>query len=226
MESKKIYNLIILDESGSMESIKNVIVSGLNEVIQNVKNSGKEFPNLDQFVTFISFNSVGVKKICDKSEIKKMSVIDEKNYSPNAATPLFDAMGNSITELKYFLQDKNNYNVLVTILTDGLENASKEFSGSQIKKLIEELKENNWTFTYIGTDHDVDKIADSISINNKLVFNKTKRGVADMYLKESESRIRYMKRVSEDLDESYDYFENKIGNDKNNSSEKKNNKQR
>ncbi|MBK8982021.1 MAG: VWA domain-containing protein [Ignavibacteria bacterium] len=209
MESKKIYNLIILDESGSMTSIKEVIISGLNEVLQNVRNSGNEFPDLEQFLTFVSFNSLGINKFCDRSEIRKMPVIDGSNYRPNAMTPLFDAMGSSVSELKYFLQDKKDYNVLVTILTDGLENASKEFTGSQIKKMIEELKNSNWTFTYIGTDHDIDKFAESISINNRLVYCKSESGVTSMYARESRSRMNYIRNVSDNKDVKSDYFENK-----------------
>ena len=53
---------------------------------------------------------------------------------------------------------------MVTILTDGEENASKKYSGIAIKKMIELLSEGNWTFTYIGTDHDVEKFASNMSI--------------------------------------------------------------
>lgn len=209
MESKKIYNLIILDESGSMASIKDVIISGLNEVLQNVRNSGNEFPDLEQFVTFISFNSAGIKNFCNRSDLTKMPVIDGSNYRPDALTPLFDAMGSSINKLKYFLQDKKDYNVLVTILTDGLENASREFNGRQIKEMIEELKNSKWTFTYIGTDHDVDKFAESISINNRLAYCKNEPGVASMYERESKSRMNYMRNVVENKDVSFDYFKYK-----------------
>jgi len=209
MESKRIYNLIILDESGSMASIKDVIISGLNEVLQNVRNSGNEFPDLEQFVTFISFNSAGIKNFCNRSDLTKMPVIDGSNYRPDALTPLFDAMGSSINKLKYFLQDKKDYNVLVTILTDGLENASREFNGRQIKEMIEELKNSKWTFTYIGTDHDVDKFAESISINNRLAYCKNEPGVASMYERESKSRMNYMRNVVENKDVSFDYFKYK-----------------
>jgi len=73
-------------------------------------------------------------------------------------------MGNSISTMKQLIQDETDYNVLVTIFTDGLENASKEYNGELIKKMVDELKQKNWTFTYIGTDHDVEGFARSISI--------------------------------------------------------------
>lgn len=55
-------------------------------------------------------------------------------HKPDSLTPLFDAMGFSINKLKKLLEGQSDYNVLVTILTDGEENASKEFSGADIKK--------------------------------------------------------------------------------------------
>lgn len=72
-------------------------------------------------------------------------------------TPLYDAIGFSVSKLKQELASKTNYNVLVTILTDGAENNSKEYTRETIKKMSDELSEDNWTFTYIGTDHDVEK---------------------------------------------------------------------
>ena len=92
-------------------------------------------------------------------------------------TPLYDAIGFSVNKIKLLLDDKTDYNVLVTIMTDGEENASKEYSGSAIKKIIDDLKQKNWTFTYIGTDHDVEKFAHSISITNTLVWQKRQKGL-------------------------------------------------
>ena len=173
MEKKhQVHNLIILDESGSMESIKRSIIQGLNEVVQTIKGIEEQFPEQEHFISFISFNGLGQKVLHFMDPVIKLQQINDKSYRPDATTPLFDAMGFSINKLKQALQEETDYNVLVTILTDGEENASKEFSGNDIKKLVEELKQKRWTFTYIGTDHDVEKIAFSLSINNTLVFNK------------------------------------------------------
>ena len=62
MESKhKVYNLIILDESGSMESIRKTIINGFNEVVQTIKGIAIEFPEQEHYVTMITFNSLGIK---------------------------------------------------------------------------------------------------------------------------------------------------------------------
>jgi hypothetical protein len=104
------------------------------------------------------------------------------------------------------LEFKPDHNVLVTILTDGEENASKEYSGKDIKKMIEELKLNRWTFTYIGTDHDVEKFAASISITNTLVFHKIESDMKAMFVKEQSSRRAYSEKIRNKINTSDDFY--------------------
>src|SRR6187200_2950278 len=164
MEKKhQVHNLIILDESGSMESIKKTIIQGFNEIVQTVKGIEKEFPEQEHFISLVTFNGIGQKVLHFLDPVNKLELIDDKRYKPDASTPLYDAMGFSLAKLRQALEKTTDYNVLVTILTDGEENASMEYSGSAIKKIIEELKLNRWTFTYIGADHDVEKFARSMS---------------------------------------------------------------
>ncbi|MDR1591799.1 MAG: VWA domain-containing protein [Prevotellaceae bacterium] len=208
MEKKhQVHNLIILDESGSMESIKTTIIQGFNELVQTIQGIEKQFPEQEHFISFVSFNGLGQKLLHFIDPASKLKQINDKTYNPDASTPLFDAMGFSINKLKQSLQGQTDYNVLVTILTDGEENASKEFSGNDIKKLVEELKQNRWTFTYIGTDHDVEKIAISLSINNTMVFEKSEAGIKDMFLKEQSSRTAYSQKIRSKEDTTSNYFE-------------------
>ena len=208
MEKKhQVHNLIILDESGSMSSIKNTIVQGFNELVQTIQGIEKQFPEQEHFVSFVSFNSLGQKLLHFIDPASKLKQIDDKSYNPDAMTPLFDAMGFSINKLNQSLQGQTDYNVLVTILTDGEENDSKEFSGNDIKKLVEELKQNRWTFTYIGTNHDVEKIAISLSINNTMVFEKNEADIKRMFMKEQNARANYSKKIRFNEDTSSNYFD-------------------
>lgn len=192
MEKKhQVHNFIILDESGSMESIKSSIISGFNELVQTIRGAEKQFPEQEHFISFVSFNSMGTKLLHFIDPAGKLNQINDKNYNPNALTPLYDAMGFAINKLKQYLKGQTDYNVLVTVLTDGAENDSREFSGKDIKNLIDELKQNRWTFTYIGTDHDVEKAATSLSINNILVFKKSEAGIREAFMQEKKSRIKY-----------------------------------
>jgi len=198
MKKHQVHNLIILDESGSMNSIKKTILNGFNELINSVKSIEKEFPEQEHYISIISFHSKNENNVIHfTTPVSKIEIIDNKNYNPESSTPLFDAMGFSILKLKNFLSDKNNYSVLVTILTDGEENASKEYSLTSIKRIIEELKSENWTFTYIGTDHDIDKTTMDLNINNKIRFDKNGRGIKNMFKIETNSRIKYSLAIRE-----------------------------
>ncbi len=203
----QVHNLIILDESGSMESIKQTIIQGFNELVQTIQGIEKQFPEQEHFISFISFNGLGQKLLHFIDPASKLKQIDDRSYKPDASTPLFDALGFGINKLKQTLQGQTDYNVLVTILTDGEENASKEFSGNDIKKLVEELKENRWTFTYIGTDHDVEKIAFTLSINNTLFFAKNEDDIKNMFMKEKSSRANYSRKIRFKEDTSSNYFD-------------------
>lgn len=203
----QVHNLIILDESGSMGLIKTAIIQGFNEVVQTIKGIEQQFPDQEHFISFISFNGLGQKLLHFIDPASKLNQIDDKSYTPNSSTPLFDAMGFGLNKLKQFLQDKTDYNVLVTILTDGAENASKEYSGKNIKKLVEELKQHRWTFTYIGTEHDVQKIAVALSINNVLIFEKTEAGTQAMFAKDRNARMRYSQKIQRNEETGSNYFD-------------------
>ncbi len=202
---QRVYNLIILDESGSMESIKQPTIQGFNEVVQTIRGVQKQFPDQQHFVSLITFNGLGVKTKLFNEPAEILRELDARMYQPDASTPLYDAIGFSINKLKSTLYGVENHHVLVTILTDGEENASKEFSGKQVKALIDELKDQAWTFTYIGANHDVEKAAFSLSITNTLVFEADEAGTREMFARDRRSRQRYSASISrgEDLRTSY-----------------------
>ncbi len=208
METKhQVHNLIILDESGSMESIKKTIIEGFNEIVQTVKGIEKEFPEQEHFISLVTFNGLGQKLLHFIDPVSRLEEIDDKRYRPDASTPLYDAMGFSIAKLRQVVDSLTDYNVLVTILTDGEENASREYSGRDIKKLIDMLKLNRWTFTYIGADHDVEQFAASISITNTMVFNKNEADMKAMFMKEKSSRHNYSQNIREKKDTSNNFYE-------------------
>lgn len=107
---------------------------------------------------------------------------------------MYDAMGDSIAHLRDKTATLTDYNVLVTILTDGEENASKEYNGKDIKAMVEELKSKNWTFTYIGANHDVEKFAQSIAINNTMSFEADAADLIECLKRKSMPEICSAKR--------------------------------
>lgn len=208
METESVYNLIILDESGSMEHIKKPIMDGFNEVVQNIKGIEIKFPEQKHFISFVTFNGIGIKTHLHMEAVKNLKPIDEKSYNPDSMTPLYDAIGLSTLKLKNEIGDKPNTNVLVTILTDGMENASSEFNGEQIYKIISDLKVQGWTFTYIGANHDVEGAAMKISITNTMTFTAEDDSVKHMFGKENLARERYSNnlRNKQNKDKDKDYY--------------------
>ena len=207
METKhQVHNLILLDESGSMTSIKNTIIQGFNEIVQTVKGIALQYPEQEHLITFVTFNGLGMKTLHFCEPVEKLKEIDDEKYQPDAMTPLYDAMGFSFAKLRKELEGKSEYNVLVTILTDGEENSSKEFSGATIKQLVEELSQKNWTFTYIGADHDVEKFAISISIKNYMKFETNEQDMKRMFSEEKNARMNYSKKIRNNEDEKSDFY--------------------
>ncbi len=205
-KSQKIFNLIILDESGSMESCKHQTITGFNEVVQTIKETSKQHPEQTQSITFVTFNGIGIKTHLFNESTDKVREINDKMYVPSSSTPLYDAIGFSITKLKTEVDKHKGAHVLVTILTDGEENSSHEYNSKTIKNLIEKLKIKNWTFTYIGTEHDVERVSMSISIHNTLNFSKSPEQYKKMFDIEKSSRMTYYEKIRSNEDVSSDYF--------------------
>ncbi len=187
------YNLIILDASGSMCGIRRSALSGCNETIQSIRSAQKNNPGQKQFLTLLSFNSDEVTHyIFNNQPIEECKEIKENDYIPDACTPLYDAVGFSIRQLREQTKDvKEDKAFLVTIITDGLENASQHFSQQQIKSLIEELKPMGWTFAFIGANIDEVKEADNIGIHNTMAFCQDEVGTKAMWTNLSKARSKF-----------------------------------
>ena len=202
-ENMKIYNLIILDESGSMSVIYQEALTGVNETLQTIRMAKEEHPEQEHFVTLVAFDSGHYNEIYKGKEAAKAVDITADQYHPCGGTPLYDTMGRAITELRNHLDyidnssNKEDNVVLVTVITDGYENASKEFTGAAIKALVEKMRKKGWVFTYIGANQDVDKVAESMAINNRMAFQATCEGTRDMFVKERMSRGKFFQKVSD-----------------------------
>ena len=206
---QKVFNLIILDESGSMQTIEKQAVSGLNETFQTISNAQKEHQEQCHFISFVTFNSDHIKKVMDRHSVETGKKLTWNDYYPDACTPLFDAMGRSLNELKTHV-GKDDV-VLVTIITDGYENASREYSGNDIKRLVSELKEKGWIFAYIGTNQDVDAVADSMGIRSRMYYEYSDTGAEEMFACERSSKQAFFDRLSRKgrsfiMEDDYDYF--------------------
>ena len=202
----RIFNLLILDESGSMSSIEKQAVDSVNETLQSVRAAQKKYEDQEHFVSFVTFNSDGIKTILDRVEAQRAEDITPAQFNPDSCTPLYDAIGISVNELKKSVAE--NDKVLVTIITDGYENASKEYNQASVKALTEKLGKEGWTFAYIGANQDAMAVSHDLGIKNAMNFQATVCGTVAMSQKLTTSRARWFDRIAEnDACADEDFFE-------------------
>lgn len=183
----RIFNLIIIDESGSMLSIKKEAIDNVNETIQTIRSAQKKHEEQEHYVSLVTFNNE-VKTVYECVEVNEVKELTAETYRPDCCTALYDAMGISLNALHKKVAEDDK--VLVTIVTDGYENASKEYSGKAVKALVDELKAKGWVFAYIGANQDVETVAASISITNVMNFETTSAGTQVMTNRVNKSRER------------------------------------
>lgn len=210
----RIYNLIILDESGSMSSIREQALSGANETLQTIRAAQQENTDDHQMISFVTFDTGArkpfVRTIIDSEKIESVNDITPDQYQPYGGTPLYDAMGLSITALKELVKEGDH--VLVTVITDGFENSSHIYSAEMIKELVESLTTQSWVFTYIGANQDSEQTARGLGIQSTMDFQASVQGSAMMWNKLRSSNREYYKKVrrqkqyGESIDFEEDFF--------------------
>ena len=190
---QKVFNLIVLDASGSMYSIRNEAVAGVVETVQTIRTAQEKNPELEQVLTLVVFNTDQIKTVYDRMPIADVPDFIANDYVTTACTPLYDAVGNAITHLRQFLADDDA--VLVTIITDGYENASREWNREKVFALIKELEKKDWLFTYIGANQDAYEVGRSIGISKCMDYDATPKGMKAMFQRECSSRQRLFSKL-------------------------------
>ena len=214
----RIFNLIILDESGSMDSIREQAFTGVNETIQTIRAAQKENPDDHQMLSFVTFDQgprtrPDVRLIIDNEKIEDVAGITPEQYNPEGMTPLYDAMGESVLALKALVRDGDH--VLVTVITDGYENASKHYTRERVRELVDSLTAKGWVFTYIGANQDSVMTAGSMGIRSAMDFEASGMGTTVMWSKMRSSNREYYKKVrrqkmtGEAIDFEEDFFAEK-----------------
>lgn len=195
----RIYNLIIVDESGSMCGLEETTLSGINETISTIRSAQEEFSTTQEHtLTLVTFDSgygrQDVRTIIDNQPIS--SVTEFKDYDPSGGTPLYDAMGQSLTRLHDRIKDDTDATAVVTVLTDGEENSSRQWSADRLRRLIEQLKSEGWSFAYMGSAHDVMSVTTLLSIENVVEFSHDDTGAECTWERERSSRRAYYEKMN------------------------------
>ncbi|MBP5517728.1 MAG: VWA domain-containing protein [Bacteroidales bacterium] len=191
-KKQNVYNLVIMDKSGSMSSIKDAAIEGFNDVLAGVRKLAKDYADTkDQKMSLVLFDTSSMDEVAWNADPEKVEFLNNENYRPCACTPLYDAMGRNLTKLEKEVGNEDA-SVMVTIITDGYENASTDYNLKDIKELINRLKEKGWSFAYMGTDHDVDAVTVDLSITNVIKFEKNLEETKRAFARERRAKERWM----------------------------------
>ncbi|MGN1214586.1 MAG: VWA domain-containing protein [Bacteroidaceae bacterium] len=197
IKKTQVFNVIILDRSGSMCSIREAAVQGFNETLAGIKKAQEKFADTqDHFVTLVTFCSCETKHVFDKTPAADAQPLKLDDFQPCCTTPLYDAMGITLTAMHKHVKEIEDSVVVATIITDGMENASREYSGKAIKELVERLRGEGWTFTYMGANQDAVEVASELSIRNSRNFAYSHKGTCDSMAKDSSTRMNFFNRLS------------------------------
>jgi uncharacterized protein YegL len=191
-----VYHLIVLDESGSMSCVTNQTISGCNETIQTIRlmqDNNKDTQT--HYVSVYLFESGRSRYIIHNQPVVEVKDITHKDYCPNGCTPLFDALGFTLMELKEIMGTPDTLGY-VTIITDGEENSSRRYSLHQVRELIDELKKRDVIFSFIGANIDAAEYAKNLNISNSMQFVQDDEGTRAMWERERRGKMRSGAKMS------------------------------
>lgn len=162
--------VFIIDRSGSMGGLESDTIGGFNSMIAKQQKEEGE-----AVVSTLLFDDC-CEVLHDRVNIKNIAPLTDEDYYVRGCTALLDAVGGAIHHIgnvhKYAREEDRPAKTLFIITTDGLENASRRYSVSQVKKMIERQKEKyNWEFLFLGANIDAIKVAGSMGIRSDRAVN-------------------------------------------------------
>ncbi len=174
--------VFILDCSGSMAGFEADTLGGFNSLIEKQR---REIGTC--LVTTVLFSNRSAR-IHDRIPLSEVAPLTDKEYSAYGCTALYDAVGSTIRHIshihKYARPEDVPDKTVFVITTDGMENASKYYSGEKVRSMVGHEKEKyGWEFIFLGADMDAVGAAADIGIppERSARFNKTARSNASMY---------------------------------------------
>lgn len=173
-KGKKTELVILMDESGSMSGFGESVVTSVNEFIHDFKKDQETKITLVWFDRHPGISRTRFKVKSKKaSDVKQLKITD---YKPRGLTPLNDAV---MDVVEYLDKKVGDGGAFVTIITDGLENAS-ETSSEEVKKALKKREKQGWLFVYLGANQNAEEAARRIGLAKKgqaFNFNPTGGGM-------------------------------------------------
>ena len=157
--------VFVLDSSGSMNSLCEDTIGGFNSILSEQKEKDGR-----AFITTILFNG-SCWYLHDHLDIQLVDSITNKQYRAAGCTALYDAIGQAISKLDGITACEKDADIMMVIITDGLENSSRQYEGGQIRKLVEARKEKGWEFLFLGANIDSFAVSEGLGIERNRTAN-------------------------------------------------------
>jgi hypothetical protein len=158
-EERSILINFVLDRSGSMDSIQEATISGFNEFLREQQEEGGAAA-----MTLTLFDT-GFQTVATATPIGHVRPLDGQTYRPGGMTALYDAIGHTMRITDDYVAEHKPDQVIFVIMTDGLENSSREFDRSAILRMIEERQQSaGYEFIYLGANQDSYAVGDGMGI--------------------------------------------------------------
>ncbi len=153
--SKSAHVVFVLDDSASMGSIRDLMISAFNEYVAGQKLGAIE-KNVPTFVTLYKFDGRGVTRVYSRMPVDQVPALSRETYKANgSSTNLYDALGGALIEVNNDLaklRKAQRDSIIIGILTDGQENSSHVFTSQAIKQMVEKSEAANWGFQFFGAN--------------------------------------------------------------------------
>lgn len=185
--------VLILDESGSMANFQSDTIGGVNSFIENQKRDKD-----DTRISIVKFEGGNVRIPFNNVPVEEMPALTHKDYSPLGMTNLLDAIGVTVQRINSEIQnlpESERPSVMIQVMTDGHENASREYTKDRVKALVEDTQANDWIFTFVGANIDSITTSTSLGFNAAATSNYSTSKTGDTYavLSESVTRMKSMR---------------------------------
>lgn len=190
----------IIDRSGSMSGLEQMVVGGYNEHLSAVRNMQATYPDQQFLVSLLTFDDE-VNWLVKPARISTLQELPSDAFRPRGMTALLDAIGKGMHQIEseYGRKIQNDeMSVVMVIITDGEENSSRFFNVHSIAKKIKERDQTGkWTFSFIGCDFDASNISKKLNIRRENVRNYKKGEYGMMSKSVDRTFMRYAQSKSD-----------------------------
>jgi uncharacterized protein YegL len=199
MKNKKTIYHFVVDQSGSMSGSEGPTIEGFNSQLKTLQQLKQEFPE-NEYVVSVTFFEDEVMDLMQFAPIEQIKLLSRDSYKPGGLTALLDGIGRSIEAIRRRYDQEiqqDEASVVMVILTDGGENASKFYTRHLIGEMIKELDATGkWTFSFLGAGLDAVSVSNNLNIRSENIMSYDKANINFMMDDMSESIRTYERAKS------------------------------